>query len=67
MVKNVDEMSIKELEEYLKKRKAAEKAPKEKQPISQKLSKILSSSGKVINYPKKLISIAKMREEELDM
>lgn len=28
MVKNVDEMSIKELEDYLKKRKAAEKAQK---------------------------------------
>lgn len=73
MVKNVDEMSIKELEDYLKKRKAAEKAQevvtpkKEKQPISQKLSKILSSSGKVINYPKKLVSIAKMRDEELDL
>lgn len=66
MSKNVDEMSIKELEEYLKKRKAAEKVKTEK-PISQKLSKILSSSGKVINYPKKLVSIAKMRDEELDM
>lgn len=73
MVKNVYEMSIKELEEYLKKRKATEKAQKvvtpkkEKQPISQKLSKIISSSGKVINYPKKLLSIAKMRDEELDL
>ena len=64
--KNVDEMSIKELEENLKKRKAAEKVKTEK-PISQKLSQILSSSGKVINYPKKLVSIAKMRDEELDM
>lgn len=73
MVKNVYEISIKELEEYLKKRKATEKVKKvvtpkkEKQPISQKLSKIISSSGKVINYPKKLLSIAKMRDEELDL
>ena len=34
---------------------------------SKKLSQILSSSGKVINYPKKLVSIADMRDEELNM
>ena len=34
---------------------------------SSKLSQILSSSGKVINYPKKMVSIAKMRDEELEM
>ena len=73
MVKNVDEMSISELEEYLKKPKAAEKAkqqpkPKvEKVPITQKLSQILSSSGKVLNYPKEIVSIADMRDEELNV
>ena len=74
MVKNVDEMSIAELEQYLKMRKLAEakkvEKPKlkvEKVPITQKLSQILSKSGKVITYPKKLVSIAKMRESELDM
>lgn len=73
MVKNVDEMSIAELEAYLKKRKAAElkkvEKPKpkiEKVPITKKLSKILSKSGKVITYPKNLVSIAEMRENELD-
>ena len=34
---------------------------------STKLSQILSSSGKVINYPKKIVSIADMRDEELNM
>lgn len=50
MSKNVDEMSIAELEQYLKMRKLAEAkkvkpAPKpkvEKVPITQKLAKILS-------------------------
>ena len=32
-----------------------------------KLSQILSSSGKVINYPKKMVSIADMRDEKLNM
>ena len=31
------------------------------------MSKILSKSGKVITYPKKLVSIADMRDEELNM
>ena len=72
-MKNVDEMSIAELEAYLKKGKAAElkkvEKPKpkiEKVPITKKLSKILSKSGKVITYPKNLVSIAEMRENELD-
>ena len=34
---------------------------------STKLSQILSSSGKVLNYPKKIVSIADMRDEELNM
>ena len=34
---------------------------------SKKLSQILSSSGKVLNYPKKIVSIAQMRDEELNM
>ena len=29
-----------------------------------KLSQILSSSGKVLNYPQKIVSIAPMRDEE---
>ena len=34
---------------------------------STKLSQILSSSGKVLNYPPKIVSIAQMRDEELNM
>ena len=34
---------------------------------STKLSQILSSSGKVLNYPKEIVSIAQMRDEELNM
>ena len=34
---------------------------------STKLSQILSSSGKVLNYPQKIVSIAQMRDEELNM
>ena len=34
---------------------------------STKLSQLLSSSGKVLNYPKKIVSIAQMRDEELNM
>ena len=34
---------------------------------STKLSQILSSSGKVLNYPPKMVSIADMRDEELNM
>ena len=34
---------------------------------STKLSQILSSSGKVLNYPRKMVSIADMRDEELNM
>ena len=34
---------------------------------SRKLSQILSSSGKVLNYPKEIVSIAQMRDEELNM
>ena len=32
-----------------------------------KLSQILSSSGKVLNYPPKIVLIAQMRDEELNM
>ena len=34
---------------------------------SSKLSQILSSSGKVLNYPQKIVSIAQMSDEELNM
>ena len=34
---------------------------------STKLSQLLSSSGKVLNYPQKIVSIAEMRDEELNM
>ena len=34
---------------------------------SKKLSQILSSSGKVLNYPKEIVSVADMRDEELNM
>ena len=34
---------------------------------SRKLSQILSSSGKVLNYLKEIASIAQMRDEELNM
>ena len=34
---------------------------------STKLSQLLSSSGKVLTYPKENVSIAQMREEELNM
>ena len=34
---------------------------------STKLSQILASSGKVLNYPQKIVSLAEMRDEELDM
>lgn len=69
--KQLEKMSPTELLAYaqnLVKQKIVEKPkPKvEKVPITQKLSKILSNSGKVITYPKKMVSIAKMREEELD-
>ena len=77
MVKNVDEMSISELEEYLKKRKAAEKVKQQPNPVkpkksikitpSTKLSQILSSSSKVLKNPQKIVSIADMRDEELNM
>ena len=34
---------------------------------STKLLKLLSSSGKVLHYPKEIVSIAQMRDEELNM
>ena len=34
---------------------------------SKKLSEILTEAGKVITYPKKLVSIAQMRDEEFNM
>lgn len=34
---------------------------------SKKLSEILTEAGKVITYPKKLVSIAQLRDEELNM
>ena len=57
----------------LPKSKPAKSMPKSK-PVksiiikpSTKLSQILSSSGKVLNYPQKIVSIAQMRDEELNM
>ena len=47
------------------------KNPNQKKTItikpSTKLSQLLSSSGKVLNDPQKIVSIAEMRDEELNM
>lgn len=57
----------------LPKSKSVKSTPKSK-PVksiiikpSTKLSQILSSSGKVLNYPQKIVSIAEMRDEKLNM
>ena len=70
--KQLEKLSPAELLAYAQNLVKQEKAPApkpkvEKVPITEKLSQILSSSGKVITYPKKMVSIAKMRESELDM
>ena len=71
MSKKVDlnKLSPQELLAYTQNLVKQEKSKPPPKPVkiklSKKLSDILSSSGKVLNYPKKLVSIAEMREEEL--
>ena len=78
MSKKIDlnKLSPKELLAYaqnLVKQEKSKPLPKSK-PVksitikpSTKLSQILSSAGKVLNYPKKIVSIADMRDEDLNM
>ena len=73
---NLNKLSPQELLAYaqnLVKQEKSKPLPKSK-PVksitikpSKKLSQILSSSGKVRIYPKKIVSIAQMRDEELNM
>lgn len=74
MSKNTDlnKLSLDQLADYVKQQQKIQKSkPAPKPVIKPKLSnirgKLLSSSGKVLNYPKRNVSIAQMRDEELNM
>lgn len=54
-------------QQKIQKSKPAPKPVVKQSTITGKLSQLLSSSGKVFNYPKINVSIAQMRDEELNM
>lgn len=79
MKPDLNKLSLDQLAEYVKRQQAIEAAkkvvqkpipkpvPKTKSKLETIRDKIFTSSRSVIKYPKKLESIAKMREEELNM
>lgn len=74
---DLNKLSLDQLADYVKQQQKIQKSKPSPKPVSKPLSKpkistklsqlLSSSSGSVLNYPRENVSIALMREEELNM